>query len=179
MMQEISFVFTISLWHRVFLMWGCLGPNWNSESINPILWKKKKSWNKIIKYPLPSNEPTCNCIQFHLCFPFDLFQLSLGQTSSVWITLICNSLSSIWGYRFVQAPFHVGLNLPSTWLNILVSAYLPKLLVKYQKQSAPENQIKATALSLTLIKFRLETHKQKHPTSIHINGSPRNPRSGT
>lgn len=50
--------------------------------------EKKKSWNKIIKYPLPSNEPTCNCIQFHLCFPFDLFTLSLGQTSSVWITLI-------------------------------------------------------------------------------------------
>lgn len=29
---------------------------------------------------------------------------------------------------------HVGLNLLSTWMNILVSAYLPKLLVKHQKQ---------------------------------------------
>lgn len=70
-----------------------------------------------------------------------------------WSSLLClnytnfNLVSCIWGYRFVQAPpppapqFHIGLNLPSTWLNILVSAYLPKLLVKYQKQSAPENQI--------------------------------------
>ena len=62
--------------------------------------KKKKNWNKIIKYPLPSKWTAGNCIQFPLCFPFDLLMLSLGQTSSVWIALICNSASSIWGYRF-------------------------------------------------------------------------------
>lgn len=122
------------------IIWGSLGPNWKSEIVNPILWGKK-NWTKIIKYPLPSKELACDCIQFPIYSPFDLLKLRLGQTSSVSIALICNSVSSIWGYRFVQASFHAGLNLPSTWLNILVSAYLPKLLVKHQKQSAPANQI--------------------------------------
>ena len=119
------------------------GPNWNSKSINPIFfWKKKK------RTGIKSLSTLCLLMNQHAtvsnfltAFPLISLSFSLVKPLLFEFALICNSASSIWGYRSVQALFHAGLNLPSTWLNILVSAYLPKSLVKHQKQSAPANQI--------------------------------------
>ena len=117
------------------------GPNWNSESINPFFFLGGGERTGIISLSilcfLMNRHATVS--NFLTAFPLISLSFSLVKSLLFEFALICNSASSIWEYRSVQALFHAGLNLPSTWLNILVSAYLPKSLAKHQKQSAPAN----------------------------------------